>query len=423
MSAAAIPSETVNAENVKAPARESRRGLRIGILIAVLAIAGVAAFQITSWLGSFESTDDAQIDGHLNAISARVGGYVVQVNVEENQYVKAGAVLAQIDPRDYQVAVAKARADLADAAATAKASQADVPITASTTENTLANTRAGEFDAQRGISAAQRSLEAAAARVSSAKAKLQEEQANYEKAASDEKRYKQLVDKDEISKQQYDSASAAAHAQQAAVESARASVIEAQQNVDMVSAQVEQDRARLDQARAQVSTALTGPQQVTISRARYESSAAKAQQEQALLDQAQLNLGYTTIVAPVSGLVGRKSVELGQNVGVGQQLMTIVPTDDIWITANFKETQLRRMHPGQRVKVHADGYDRDYNGKVESIAPAAGARFSLLPPENATGNYVKVVQRVPVRIRLDPGQDPDHLLRPGMSVVPKVYLQ
>jgi membrane fusion protein (multidrug efflux system) len=415
-----MPSEV---ETVKAAARGPRRGLRIGIFAVVVVIAAVAAWQITAWLGSFESTDDAQIDGHLNAISARVSGYVVQVNVEENQFVKAGTVLVQIDPRDYQVAVAKARADLADAVATAKASQADVPITASTTTNTLANTRAGEFDAQRGISAAERSLDAATARVASAKAKLQEEQANYDKAASDEKRYKQLVDKDEISKQQYDTAVAAARAGQAAVESAKASVTEAQQNVDMINAQIEQNRARLDQARAQVSTALTGPEQVTVSRARYDSSEAKAQEEQALLDQAQLNLGYTTIVAPVTGLVGRKSVELGQNVSVGQQLMTIVPTDDIWITANFKETQIRRMHPGQRVKVRVDGYDRDYAGKIESIAPAAGAKFSLLPPENATGNYVKVVQRVPVRIRLDQGQDPDHLLRPGMSVVPKVYLQ
>jgi membrane fusion protein (multidrug efflux system) len=346
----------------------------------------------------------------------------VKVNVEENQFVKAGTVLVQIDPRDYQVAVDKARADLSDAAATARASGADVPITTSTTTNTLANTRAGEFDAQRGISAAQRSLEAATARVASSKAKLAEEQANYDKAAADEKRYKQLVDKDEVSQQQYDTAIAAARAQEAAVESAKAGVIEAQQNVDVVAAQIEQDQARLEQARAQVSTALTGPQQVVVSKARFESAEAKQQQEQALLDQAQLNLAYTTIVAPVSGLVGRKSVELGQNVSVGQQLMTIVPTDDIWITANFKETQLRRMHPGQRVKVRVDTYGRDYYGKIESISPAAGAKFSLLPPENATGNYVKVVQRVPVRIRLDPGQDDGHLLRPGMSVVPKVYL-
>jgi membrane fusion protein (multidrug efflux system) len=419
MSAATLPSEP---ETIKAPASGARRGIRFAIIAVLLVIAGFGAVQFTAWLGSFESTDDAQVDGHINAISARVSGYVTQVNIEENQFVKAGTVLVQIDPRDYEVAVAKAKADLADAEATAKASQADVPITTATTTDTLANTRAGEFDAQRGISAAQRSLEAATARVAAAKAKLQEEQANYDKAAADEQRYKQLVQKDEISKQQYDAAVAASRAAQASVASALASVSEAEQNVDVYKAQVEQNQARLQQAQAQVSTALTGPQQVAVSRARSDSSAAEVLEEQAALDQAQLNLGYTTIVAPVSGLVGRKSVEVGQNVTVGQQLLSIVPSDDIWITANFKETQLRKMRAGQKVKVHVDGYARDYNGKVESISPAAGARFSLLPPENATGNYVKVVQRIPVRIRLDQGQDPDHLLRPGMSVVPKVYL-
>jgi membrane fusion protein (multidrug efflux system) len=418
----AATTETVPPTSVpETPVKPKRNPLRIVlILIAVAA----AIFGASQFLGaSTESTDDAQIDGHINAISPRVGGTVTQVTVDDNQYVKAGTLLVQIDPRDYEVSVVKAKADLADAVANARAAGANVPITSATTENTLANTQAGETDAQSGISVSKKSFDAATARIAAARAKLQEEQANYDRAASDQVRYKQLVDKEEISKQQYDSAVAASKAQFAAVESAKASVAEAEQNAEMVKAQVDQGQARLAQAHTQVNTALTGPQQVTATRARFESAQAKVLQAQAALDQAELNAGYTAIVAPVSGLVGRKSVEVGQNVSVGQQLMAIVPSDDIWVTANFKETQLRKMKPGQRAVVHVDSYGRDYNGKVESIAAAAGSKFSLLPAENATGNYVKVVQRVPVRIRLDAGQDPEHLLRPGMSVVPKVYLQ
>ncbi len=417
-----MPAATEPVLETPVPAAKPKRNvLRIVLILLVVA---AAIFGAVSYFGSAtESTDDAQIDGHINAISSRVSGNVTQVNVDDNQYVKAGTLLVQIDARDYEVSVARAKADLADAVASARAAGANIPITSATTTNTLANTQAGEVDAQSGIAVSQKSYDAAMARIEAARAKLAEEQANYDRAAADEARYKQLVDKEEISKQQYDSALAASKAQFASVESAKASVAEAEQNAEMTKAEVLQGQARLTQAHTQFNTALTGPQQVTATRARFESAQAKVLQAQAALDQAELNAGYTAIVAPVSGLVGRKSVEVGQNVSVGQQLMAIVPSDDIWITANFKETQLRKMKPGQRAVVHVDSYGRDYNGKVESIAAAAGSKFSLLPAENATGNYVKVVQRVPVRIRLDAGQDPDHLLRPGMSVVPKVYLR
>jgi membrane fusion protein (multidrug efflux system) len=402
--------------------RPRPRSFRVVLILAILAVVAGAAWGLSAVMGGTESTDDAQIDGHIVSISPRISGTVVAVNVQDNQTVKAGEVLVKIDPRDYEVLVAKAKADLADAEATARALQAEVPITTITTQNTISNTRAGEVDAQRSITASERQLEAALARVSAAKAKLEEEQANADRASSDQARFKQLVDKDEISRQQYDAAVAAAKAGRASVESARANGIEAEHQVDVARAQLEQGRARLDQARAQVNTALTAPDQISATRARYESAKARVEQQRALLDQALLNLSYTTITAPLSGIVGRKTVELGHTVSPGQQMLVVVPSDDIWITANFKETQLKGMRPGQRAKVHVDSYDRDYEGKIESIAAASGAKYSLLPPENATGNYVKVVQRVPVRIRLDGSQDPQHLLRPGMSVVPKVYV-
>jgi membrane fusion protein (multidrug efflux system) len=232
-----------------------------------------------------------------------------------------------------------------------------------------------------------------------------------------------LVAKDELSKQQYDQAVSAVEAARATVEAQKATVVEAQQNIAAAEVAVLQAKSKVSQADATVESAMTGPQQVAITQSKVKAGQAKVEQRQAELAQAQLNLKYTTIVAPVSGVVGKKSVELGQNVAPGQQMMAIVPLDDIWITANFKETQLRDMRPGQPVKISVDADGRDYSGKVARIAGASGARFSLLPPENATGNYVKVVQRIPVRIELDPGQNQDHLLRPGMSVTPSVRIK
>ncbi len=232
-----------------------------------------------------------------------------------------------------------------------------------------------------------------------------------------------LVDKDEISKQQYDQAISTAEAARATLDSQRAAVVEAQQNISVAEKAVDQSRAKVAQAEATVKSAMTGPQQVKVTEARVNSAEAKVQEQKALLDQAQLNLQYTTIVAPVSGIVGKKTVAEGQNVSAGQEFMAIVPVEGLWVTANFKETQLRDMRVGQPVKIRVDAYGRDYTGKVLRVAGASGAKFSLLPPENATGNFVKVVQRIPVRIALDPGQNNDHLLRPGMSVVPTVELR
>jgi membrane fusion protein (multidrug efflux system) len=230
------------------------------------------------------------------------------------------------------------------------------------------------------------------------------------------KRYKQLVDKQEIAEQLYVQAVQTADGAAAAVQAALA-------NVRAAEDAVRQAQARLAQANASVESAQTGPQQVRIQHSRAVAAVATAEKSRTALEQAQLNLSYTRIVAPVDGIVAKRSAQPGQYVSPGQQLMAVVPLDDIWVTANFKETQLEHMRPGNPVKIHVDAYGRTYTGYVESLAGGTGAIFSLLPPENATGNYVKVVQRMPVRLRLDKGQDPDHQLRPGMSVVPDVNVK
>jgi membrane fusion protein (multidrug efflux system) len=281
----------------------------------------------------------------------------------------------------------------------------------------------GRADSVAFLNGAERQLAAAQARVESARAQVREAQANLSKANDDVRRYKLLVDKDEIARQQYDTAVSAAAAAQATLDARTAAVREAEQNIVVAQSAIEQARTKIDQADASIESALTAPKQVAVSETRAKSALAQVAQRRALVQQAKLNLSYCTVVSPVTGIVGKKTVELGENVSPGEQLMAVVPLDDVWITANFKETQLNRMNPGQRVKFSVDAYGKEYTGRVEAIGGASGSRFSLLPPENATGNYVKVVQRVPVRIDLDPGQNDDHRLRPGLSVDPKVYVE
>ncbi len=390
------------------PSRAKSPGFRIAIVIALIVIV-VVGFFAYRYFTSYESTDDAQVDGHINSVSARVSGHVIKLNVQDNQYVPAGTVLIEIDPADYQVAYERAKADYANAEAAAIAAGITVPITSINTSSQVSASEADVSSARAGIQAAQQQFKAA-------KAQLEQADANNIKAQNDLGRYKQLVDKQEISQQQYDQAVAASKASAAAVEAARATADAAEQ-------QVTQARGRLVQAEANYRYANTAPRQMQISRARAESAKADVQRMKANLDQAQLNLNYTKVVAPVNGIVSDRTVEVGQNVAPGQELMKVINLDDIWITANFKETQLRDMKPGQRVTIEVDANGRKYEGKVDSIAGASGARFSLLPPENATGNYVKVVQRIPVKIVLDPGSNNDHQLRPGLSVTPKVWIR
>jgi membrane fusion protein (multidrug efflux system) len=387
--------------------KSSRRGIVVVVLVVVL-LAGVCLW----WRSTFtEDTDDAQVNGHLIQISSRISGQVIKVDVDENQFVKAGDPIAELDPRDYQVAVENAQAALASAQANAAAAQVNVPLTSINTTSNLGSAGADVSGAHASVSQAEQQLQASVARVAQANA-------NNVKAQSDLVRYKPLVAKDVISKQQYDAAVAAADAAAASVADAEASQKAAADGV-----RVAHDREA--QAQALMKYAETGPQQVAAQSARARQAQAQVEQAQAQLDQARLNLGYTKIVAPVAGIVTSKSVEINQNVSVGQNLMTLVSLEDIWITANFKETQLEHMRAGQPVEIHVDATGKNYSGKVTQIGGATGSVLSLFPPENATGNYVKVVQRLPVRIDLTDlkNEDPDHNLRPGLSVEPKVRVK
>jgi membrane fusion protein, multidrug efflux system len=390
--------------------RISRRRSKSGRLILIIAVLAVLVGALLLWryLSSYQSTDDAQVDVHLYPVSARVSGYVIKVNVNDNQFVEKGTVLVEIDPRDYEVAVEKAKADLANAEATARSLNITVPITSVSTSSLLTYSASDVEGARAGVIAAEKQLAAAHAQVEQAAA-------NDVKAQDDLKRYKLLVDKQEISEQIYDQSLAAARASTANVAAAHA-------NEEAASQAVQQARSRLSQAEANHRSAQTGPQQVASTRARALSAVADVQQKRAVLQQAELNLEYTRIVAPVSGEVN-KSVVVGLNVQPGQQMLTVVPLDEVWITANFKETQLKSMRVGQRAEIDVDSNGRAYKGHVDSIAGATGPVFSVLPPENATGNYVKIVQRIPVKIILDQGENRDRQLRPGMSVEPKVFLR
>ena len=382
-----------------------RRNLIVVLTVVVLIVAGLFLWR---YLSSYESTDDAQADVHLYPVSARISGYVIRVNVNDNQWVNKGDVLVEIDPTDYQVALAQAQANLASAEATAKSLNITVPITSVNTVSQLQFTASGIEDARAAVSAAEKQLAAAHQQVEAA-------QANDVKAQDDLRRYKLLVDKREVSPQIYDQALAAAKSSTANVAAAQASESAAEQFV-------QQAQSRLLQATANHASAQTGPQQVSSTKARVQAAVAEVQQRRALLQQAELNLQYTKIVAPVSGEIN-KTVVIGLNVEPGQQLLTVVPLDEVWITANFKETQLKHMQVGQKADIHVDSSGATLHGHVDSIAGATGPLFSLLPPENATGNYVKIVQRLPVKIVLESGENRDRRLRPGMNVVPDVYLR
>jgi len=403
-------------------ALQQQSRVRVLVLLVILLVAG-AGLWVWATAGR-ESTDDAQVDARVTQIAARVPGTVARVAISDNQLVEAGAVLVELDPRDYQVALDKVRAELADAEANALAAQSSIPIASTSAASGVTTARGGVLQAQSGIAAAEKEIEAARARLVSAQARLREAEANATKSARDVERLRGLLAKDEISQQQFDATTAAAEAQKAAVDSARSQAAEAEAGIRVAESRLMQARAGADQAHAELQTAQTGPSQVAATRARASAAEARVMQARANLAQAELHLQYTTVKAPARGIVSKKGDNVGQVVQAGQPLLALVQIDDVWITANFKETQLKNMRPGQRATIDVDAYGgREFKGKVDSLAGATGARFSLLPPENATGNFVKVVQRVPVKIVLDAGQDPEHLLRPGMSVTPTVHVK
>ncbi len=350
-----------------------------------------------------ESTDDAQVDGHIVPIAARVGGTVAAVKVEDNQIVEAGAILVEIDPRDYEVARRRAEADYADAQAALAAAEAGIPITSTTTASQVSSAGANVERATTGTEAAARDVEASRARLASAQARLKEATANATRTARDLERLKPLLAKDEVSQQQYDAAVAASDAARAAVESAQALIVEATQAVSVAESRRAQASNALTQAQADLRTARTAPEQVAVIRARAESARARVQQAKAMLEQATLNVAYTTIKAPTAGRVSKKSVEPGQVIQPGQPLLAIVPVEDVWVTANFKETQLKDMRPGQRASVSVDAYGRSYEGRVESIAAATGR---ALQPAAARERHRELREGGPAH----PGED---RARPG----------
>ena len=392
------------------------------VVVAIVVLAGGLLY----WLHSRgrENTDDAQVDGRITPIAARVGGTVIKVNVDNNLQVNSGAVLVQIDPRDYEVAVERARAELADAQANAAAARTGVPIAQVETRAGVSTASGGVEQAQAAVTGAEHEIQVAQANLANAQARQREREATAAKAAKDVERLRGLVDKDEIPRQQFDAAVAASDAARASADAAKAEVTAAQSGITVAQQRAAAARGAAAQARAGLATAKTAPQQLQVTQARASAAEARVKQAEAALKQAELNLAYTTITAPGAGIVSRKAVEPGQVIQPGQPLMALVDLDHIWITANFKETQLKLMKPGQKATVEVDALGgREFDAHVDSIAAATGAKFSLLPPENATGNYVKVVQRIPVKLYLEPGQDPDRRLRPGMSVTPTIYVR
>jgi membrane fusion protein (multidrug efflux system) len=402
------PTEADLDEDTESPQPKWRSRIIGAVVVVALALVAAGVW----WHSTFtEDTDDAQVNGHLIQVSSRISGQVLKVYVNENQTVKAGDVIAELDPADYQVAVEKAEAALASAQANAAAANVNVPITTVNTGSNLRSAGADVSGTQASVAQAEQQLKAAHARVAQA-------QANHTKAEADLQRYKPLVAKDVISKQQFDAAVAAADASRAALADARATEQAASQGVNVA-------HEREAQAQAMLKYAQTGPQQVAAQSARARQALAQVAQAQAELDQAKLNLSYTKIVAPAAGIITRKNVEVNQNLAPGQNLLTLVSLEDIWVTANFKETQLKHMAAGQSVEIKVDATGKTYHGKVTQIGGATGSVLSLFPPENATGNYVKVVQRVPVRVDFTnlANEDPDHLLRPGLSVEPGVRVK
>ena len=385
------------------------RAAALLLLAVVIVGGGLFLWSSLAW----ESTDDAQVNGHVMPLSARINGYVLEVPVIEGQLVHAGDVLVTIDPKDFKITLEQARAMFEDAQASAASSRFNVPITSVTTQSNLDSATTAVLNAEAGFKGTEQNLE-------SAKAILEQAEANAAKSDADLVRYEQLVAKEDISHQQYDQAVAAAKANRSGVASGKANVQAAEQSVH-------QAQGKLLQARADLRSAQTAPEQVSMMLAKAHAADAQALERKAQLDQADLNLSYTVVRSPVTGIIGKKTVEVGQNVAIGQELVEVVPLDDVWVTANFKETQLAHMRPGQPVEIKVDAYGRTWKAHVTNTGAGAGSVFSLLPPENATGNYVKVVQRVPVRLDFDRSAGPDFnaegLLKPGLSVEPEVRVR
>jgi membrane fusion protein, multidrug efflux system len=389
-----------------------------GIIAAVLVLIAVAWYLLSGRV----TTDDAQVDCHITAVAPQVPGYVVQLLINDNTPVKGGDLLVQIDPREYEAEVAQAKANLDFAEAQANSAKLQIRLTRETTTNGTNGASAQKQSDAADYAMSQAQLEqSATANLQVAEANVAARRATNERAQSDLKRYTPLLATDDVSKFQFDAVDAAARVAKSELEAAEQQMTAAQQSVEIARANAHSAEARFLRSQSQLLQTKAQEQQVPIAEASYKSALSTVERAKAALEQAELNLAYTHITAPITGQVTQKSVDLGQYVSPGQLLFTIVPLDQVYVTANFKETQLANVAPGQRVRIHADTYRQEFEGVVDSIAGAAGSRQALLPPQNATGNFIKVVQRIPVKILVKPNKNPNLVLRPGMNIEATIY--
>lgn len=395
------------AEPVPANGKGRNRAFLIFFIVLALAVTGAVFW----WLHSrqFESTDDAQVDAHLNPITSRVDGTIIKVYVEDNQPVKAGQSLVDLDSRDFKISLDQALAQLGQARSMVIAERPNLPITQVENITNISGGEAEVANAEAALAAAERDRDSSAA-------KVVEAEATNARAQADLARYKILIAKEEVSQQEFDQIAAASKSQAATLLATRAALLSSERTVDGRRAQLAQAQSRLAQYRR------NAPQQVNIRRAMLQSNQANAKSAEAQVESAELKLSYAKIQSPVDGIIMKRSAEVGSHVAAGQRLMQIAQVGDVWVTANFKETQLRNIHPGQTATIHVDALKQDFEGTVETIGGSTGAIASVLPPENATGNFVKVVQRIPVRLRFKPNQKGLERLRPGMSVEPDVRI-
>ena len=403
------------------PPRPRNSSRKFVILFALLLLAAVGVYL---WVHSLNrvSTDDAQVDGHIIPVSSKIYGKIGEVLIDDNQQVKKGQVLVRIDPQDYQVKVDQERAALAVAQSQSQGASAGVPLSRETTASDVSSAEAQLSGAQADYEKARVDFErASTADIAVAQSNVETAQATADRAGADLNRMKTLVDKEEISRLEYDSYVTAARVASSELQTARNKLDATAKDAETKKAAMVAAQARIAQARAGIAQARAGQQQVNVRVADASSASANIGQARANVEAAELNLGYTTIVAPMDGVVTHKSVEVGQIVQQGQGLLTLVPLQDVWVTANFKETQLAEVRSGQKAEVKADLSGKTYPGHVDSLAAATGTRTSLLPPENATGNYVKVVQRIPVKIVLDPIPGGNQVLRPGMNIEATIF--
>jgi membrane fusion protein (multidrug efflux system) len=368
------------------------------------------------------STDDAQVDAHITAVASQVSGYVDALPTNDNLDAKEGDVLLQIDPREYKAEADQAKASLDLAVAEAKSAELQIGLTRATTTHSTGSAVAQHDSDAADYTVSEEQLErTATANLLEAKAEVASKRATKERAEADLERYKPLVKTGDVSKFQFDAVDATARVAQDDLASTEQQLAAAEQNVDIAQATMKSSKAREARSQSLLLESKAREQQVPITEATYKSAQAAVERARAVWDQAQLNLGYTTIRAPINGQVTQLTVHIGQYVLPGSLLFTLVPLDQVYITADFKETQMDGVHPGQRAKVHVDTYNRDFDGVVDSIAGAAGSRQALLPPQNATGNFIKVVQRIPVKILVKQNSDSRLVLRPGMNVEATIY--